>query len=131
MSGFKTIFQGKMGIRAEQPKGINPGRQRLYKLVAVSLLGWLSLLNATAWGQFSGGSGTQVDPYLISSANDLQTIGLNSIYWNKHFKLTVDLDLTGRVMTPIGTQLMPFSGTFDGSDYTISKLTIDLPTTIL
>ena len=91
----------------------------------------MSLLNATTWGQFSGGSGTQVDPYLISSANDLQTIGLNSIYWNKHFKLTVDLDLTGRVMTPIGTQLMPFSGTFDGSDYTISKLTIDLPTTIL
>ncbi|MCH9023413.1 MAG: hypothetical protein IID32_11725, partial [Planctomycetes bacterium] len=78
-------------------------------------------------GQFSGGSGTSVDPYLISNPNDLQAIGLNSSHWDKHFKLTADLDMTGVAMTPIGNLGTPFSGTFDGGENTIGNLTVDIP----
>ena len=99
-------------------------------MVVWGVLGWLCLFNVSVWGQFSGGSGTQVDPYLISDPNDLQAIGLNSAHWDKHFKLTGDLDLTGVAITPIGSPFtVPFVGTFDGNNHTLANLTIYLPTT--
>ena len=61
----------------------------------MGVLGWLCLLNVSALGQFSGGSGTVGDSYLISTSGDLKDIGNNSVYWDKHFKLTADLDLKG------------------------------------
>jgi len=96
-------------------------------VVVWGVLGWFCLFHVSAWGQFSGGSGTVGDPYLISDANDLEAIGLDSNHWDKHFKLTADLDLTGVAMMPIGNLATPFSGTFDGDDRTIANLTIDLP----
>ena len=103
--------------------------QPFIKLILAAVL--LSACMTTgAPAQFSGGSGTVIDPYLISVPNDLQAIGLNSSHWNKHFKLTADLDLTGVAMTPIGTQAMPFAGSFDGGEQTIANLTINLPTTV-
>ncbi|MCH9022080.1 MAG: hypothetical protein IID32_04885 [Planctomycetes bacterium] len=91
------------------------------RVIVWGVLGWLCLLNAGAWGQFSGGSGTSTNPYLISTAADLQAIGLNSVHWDKHFKLTADLDLTGVAMTPIGSAAIPFTGTFDGAGHLISN----------
>ncbi|MCH9021472.1 MAG: hypothetical protein IID32_01755, partial [Planctomycetes bacterium] len=89
MFGFRKKVHGG-GIRRQKSEDRKRGRQVLCKQFAVSLVGWLCLLNISAWGQFSGGSGTQVDPYLISTSGDLKDIGDNSVYWDKHFRLMGD-----------------------------------------
>jgi len=63
---------------------------------------------------YGGGSGSIADPYLISDPNHLQTLSVAPCDWNRHFKVTADLDLTGVAMTPIGNIDTPFSGTFNG-----------------
>lgn len=78
---------------------------------------------------YGGGSGTLVDPLLISEENHLETLVLRACDWDNHFRLTTDLDLTGIAMSPIGTGSAPFSGTFDGGGHSISNLSMDLPQT--
>lgn len=70
---------------------------------------------------FAGGSGTESDPYLVSNVNQLN---LMRCHENKSFKLTKNLDLSGRVWLPIGDGPAPWEGEFDGAGYTISNLTI-------
>jgi len=80
---------------------------------------------------YGGGSGTQDDPYMIYSAEQLNMIALVSCDWGKHFKIMADLDLSGfdgRQTRPafniIGGYETPFTGVFDGDGRTISHLTI-------
>ena len=81
---------------------------------------------------FSGGGGTQANPYLIESVTDLQQLATDvnggNDYSGKYFKLIADIDLSSITnWTPIGSQSSNrFSGTFDGDGFTISKLTINL-----
>lgn len=70
---------------------------------------------------FAGGSGTESDPYLVSNVNQLN---LMRCHENKSFKLTKNLDLSGRVWLPIGDGGNSWEGEFDGAGYTISNLTI-------
>jgi len=71
---------------------------------------------------FSGGSGTLADPYIIVESNELNTIGHNSRLMDKHFKLESDIDL-GSVDFYMLAGTIPFTGVFDGNDYTISNFT--------
>lgn len=88
---------------------------------------------------FSGGSGTEDDPFLITTADGLAAVAddLAACY-----RLDADIGLTGVDWTPIGVFThtgdenadadMPdaadaFSGIFDGGSHTISNLTVDLP----
>ena len=74
---------------------------------------------------YSGGSGTQADPYKISAAADLRTLTTTSGDWDKHFILTGSLDLAGPSLPPIGsTATYPFTGTFDGQGFTLSNAVI-------
>jgi hypothetical protein len=76
--------------------------------------------------KYGGGSGTPEAPYLISDANHMQTIGIDSNDWDKCFKLMADIDLagfTGTSFNIIGINFKPFSGVFDGSGHTISNFT--------
>lgn len=71
------------------------------------------------------GSGTAADPYLIGSDLDWKTFAdwinkENSTYFNKHYKLTADINVTSTVGTSINNY---FGGTFDGDGHTI---TLDL-----
>ncbi len=71
---------------------------------------------------FSGGSGTENDPYVISSRTDLRTLSRASIYWDKHFLLANDLDMPSNAY-PIGIcRGSGFSGTFDGNGHVIRNL---------
>ena len=76
------------------------------------------------------GSGTATDPYLILTLDDLNLLasrvneGIN--YKDTHFKLMDNIDNDGKVFTPIGGQDRPFQGTFNGSFYTLSNLSIYL-----
>lgn len=58
------------------------------------LIAFLSF-GTTAWAQFSGGTGTAVDPYLISSKDDWNTLHNQvkdgNLYTGKFFKMTADI----------------------------------------
>ncbi|MDD5064807.1 MAG: GLUG motif-containing protein [Phycisphaerae bacterium] len=84
------------------------------------------VLSSICFG-YSGGSGTEEDPYQIATAEDMNQIGLNYQDWDKHFKLTADINLsayTGTQFSRIGTDdKHAFSGVFDGNRHTISNFT--------
>ncbi len=65
---------------------------------AISLfLVMLYFTGLTAQAQYGGGSGGPNDPYLIYTAEQMNTIGANPNDWDKHFKLMADIDLSGYV----------------------------------
>jgi len=80
-----------------------------------------------AQAKYSGGSGEPNNPYLISTAEDMNQIGRNYTDWEKHFKLTADINLsayTGTQFSRIGPDdKHAFSGVFDGNGHTISGFT--------
>lgn len=71
------------------------------------------------------GSGTESNPYLVSSASDINNIH-NDL--SGYYKLTCDIDMSGVDFEPIGNESEgAFTGTIDGNGYTISNLNLDLP----
>ncbi|HUV42061.1 MAG TPA: GLUG motif-containing protein [Sedimentisphaerales bacterium] len=90
---------------------------------------WLTFaaFTSAAWaGTYSGGSGTEADPYLISTAEDMQSIGANPGDWDRDFLLTADIDLsayTGKQFNIIGSKSTPFTGVFNGNDHRVSNFT--------
>ena len=93
--------------------------------VAVVLYSIFYLLTSISYaGDYGGGSGTTDDPYLVYTAGQLNTIGLNQEDWDKHFKLMADIDLQAFADSSfhlIGTQEHPFQGVFDGNGHTLSN----------
>ncbi len=87
---------------------------------------------------FAGGSGTSDDPYLISTAEELNNV---RYYMSSHFKLINDIDLTeatatggscnfmGNGWNPIGSNNIydaePFTGEFDGNGKKIIGMRIE------
>lgn len=78
--------------------------------------------SAAANGPFGGGSGTESDPYLIATPEHLDAI---RYYPEAHFRQIANIDLAdwGNWM-PLCPSIGAFSGSYDGSGYTISNLTI-------
>ena len=81
-----------------------------------------------AWAQFSGGTGTAEDPYLISSKDDWNTLHNQvkggNLYTGEFFKMTADI---GTVTTPISytsdfdnRRGNYFEGTFDGDGHILT-----------
>ena len=83
--------------------------------------------------RYSGGSGTQADPYRISTVADWQQLMNTSADWNQHFILTADLNLAGVTLTPVGLRMRPFitdtpfTGVFDGNHNIISNAVMNEP----
>ena len=91
----------------------------------------------------SGGSGTESDPFLLSTADDLvelsELTNLNTDAYNTfdsaYYKLTNDIDMTGvqnfygicprRGDSAAYSNTGSFSGTIDGNYHTISNITIN------
>lgn len=82
---------------------------------------------AVAW---THGNGTQSNPYLIESAQNLAWLaemvsGGVSTYANMHFRLTTDINLNSLSWTPIGSsETNCFKGTFDGDNHFIDSITV-------
>ncbi|PID30787.1 MAG: hypothetical protein CR982_00885 [Candidatus Cloacimonadota bacterium] len=77
--------------------------------------------------EYSGGSGTEADPYQISTLNDLKILSETSEDWTKYFKQTDDIDASetqnwdnGKGFNPIGK----FQGVYDGDNHNITGLYI-------
>jgi uncharacterized protein (UPF0297 family) len=79
---------------------------------------------------FSGGAGTEEDPYLISNPYQLHAIRRNM---TSHFKLVNNIDLNGYFENwyPIGDNNLyfqeKFTGTLDGNGFEVENLTINRP----
>ena len=83
---------------------------------------WWQLPENFGLPAFSGGTGEPNNPYLISTAIELNSIGNNPRLMDAHYKLINDIDLTGIDLFSIGASLYPFAGTFDGNGKKISNL---------
>lgn len=83
----------------------------------------------TVASDFSGGSGTESDPYQISDAAELaylaKSVNSGNDYADMFFTLTKNIDLSEANWISIGTEEKMFAGTFDGGDHDISGLSID------
>lgn len=93
-----------------------------------SASGWDGTTAATA---YANGSGTQEDPYQISSGAELKyfadTINGGTTYEGVYFTLTQDINLNSHAWTPAGTsKTIRFAGNLDGDGHTISNLTSKL-----
>ena len=90
------------------------------------------VLQANAEDDALSGTGKQEDPYKIYRAIDLKNfrdlVNDGGAGASAHAKLMNDIDLNGSATnqwTPIGNSSNPYSGNFDGNNYTISGLYID------
>ena len=102
----------------------------LWALLIAAAIAVMCTLPAFADSAFSGGDGSTVSPYQISSKADLQQLatdvnGGNS-YEGKYFALTQNIDLGGTAWTPIGNSHNPFSGIFNGVSKTINGLKVSI-----
>lgn len=104
-------------------------------LIATMVL--VSFSATTNAGTYNGGSGTESDPFRISTAANWQEMMNTSADWDKFFILTTDLDLAGVTLTPIAPdtdssqaehQGIPFTGTFDGNNRVIRNAAMNRPT---
>ncbi len=74
------------------------------------------------------GSGKLNDPFLIDSPDKLNSVGLFPHEWDKSFKLTTNINLSGysgNKFNLIGYYRIPFAGTFDGNNKVISNFAFD------
>jgi The GLUG motif len=71
---------------------------------------------------FTGGRGEPNDPYLISTAEELNSIGHNPRLMKSHFALSDDLDLMDCSFYAIGSADYPYQGVFAGCGHTVSNL---------
>ncbi len=104
---------------------IDPGRD-YPRLAWENRLG--ILIPSHKLSEFLCGSGTADEPYQVSSAKDLDTVGRFFCEWDKHFCLTTDIDLSafaGDSYHVIGAGLgHAFTGVFDGNGYIIRNLSL-------
>lgn len=77
----------------------------------------------TAVTAYSGGNGTDNDPYLLSTDSDIGNLSVNHADWHKYFRLTQDITLVGNHI-PIGNSSTSFTGNFDGNGFVIKNLTV-------
>lgn len=135
----ETVFNGKVTVTPDSTieKGIFTGE----------VINNGTITGGTFSGGITGnpalatGSGTESDPYQISTAEGLKWFrdkvnnaknAANNIEDTKICaELTKDIDLSGEAWTPIGiggafyAGTPPYSGTFDGKGHTIKNLSID------
>lgn len=74
------------------------------------------------------GSGTQDDPYMITTASDLaelsEAVANGNNFKDKHIVLANDITVDS-TFAPIGTKSTPFSGIFNGNAHTVSGIYLD------
>ena len=82
------------------------------KIFTIFLCLFFSISTCVTAQSYSGGSGTESDPYLISSKTDMEELA--NKYSDKYFLLTQDI--TEAVVTSVNG----FGGTFDGNGHSIN-----------
>lgn len=107
-SGSDSSIYGSVGVQAT------------HKLIGQEIDVWGD--NNTASKSLTG-AGTEANPYLINSINDLlyfRASCMGTSYSGKYFKITKHLDLNNKNWTPMSG----FQGILDGDGYSILNLSI-------
>ena len=71
------------------------------------------------------GSGTEEDPYLIGSYQEWKEATTKADLLGVVFKLTNDIDFSGKNFYMLGSYQNQFSGILDGDNYTVKKIKIN------
>lgn len=89
---------------------------------------------------FESGNGSQAEPFEIAKPEQFYNLawlqylgrfneaGENEVIPTTYFRLSADIDMTGYVLPPVGTEKYPFVGNFDGEGKTVTGLKIAVPT---
>lgn len=89
---------------------------------------------------FESGDGSQAEPFEIAKPEQFYNLawlqylgrfneaGENMTIPTTYFYLSADIDMTGYVLPPVGTEKYPFIGNFDGRGKTVTGLNIAVPT---
>ena len=105
-------------------------------------LAWQSDDGPLPWEPYSGGVGSEEEPFRIANAEDLVTMHYRQSDLDKHFELLADIDMAGAGDNPDGSfsaavigpdtdnsnyyfDGTAFTGVFDGNNCKITNLTID------
>jgi len=106
----------------------------LANLAKIMVLTWL-FFPFTSSAQFAGGNGTEFEPYIIETAQQLAQLAAftnqgNANFNDKYYQLANDIDLsayqTGAGWNPIGNgSATSFKGYFDGNNKKITGLVIN------
>ena len=103
-------------------------------LTLAMVLGMMPGMSLTAFADgtpaYSGGTGTEADPYLISTADDWKALATavngGTNYSGNYFKQTANLDMSGAGnLEPVGTLTASFAGNYDGCGFAISGAKIE------
>lgn len=72
---------------------------------------------------YSGGEGTEENPFILKTTEDLLELASTSMDWAEDVYLRLDSDIDGSSLkTPIGSKGAPFRGHFDGGGHTIYNI---------
>ena len=120
----------------------------VHAFAVLLLMGYIPMRTSAAAGEnwityaaenYAGGTGTADDPYQIATPEQLAKLAAdtNSAVGGRvpegtdYFRLTADIDLSGKLWTPIGAHMggnsmAAFYGHFDGNGKAISNMTVDM-----
>ena len=92
-------------------------------------------INQAMRALYSGGAGTESDPYQIGNVTDWVTLTAAPEDWASHFRLVTDIDFAGEAVLPIAPNVAgsyifqgtPFSGVFDGGGHVLRNIVVNLP----
>ncbi len=137
-SGIVLGVQDISGLTSVCPKNVMGGiiMKRLFSLFLIICMLCTSFVVTVS---AADGTGTESDPILISTPQELQAAAIEAnssadFTKGKYYKLTADLDFAdydygdNAGFVPFGIGSAPFSGTFDGDGHTISNIKLSTET---
>lgn len=83
---------------------------------------------------YSGGDGTEANPFKISCQADLATMARRSVYYSEtfagiYFEMVNDITFSGTESSAIGTIKYNFEGSFDGKGHSIKNFNVTVNNT--
>ncbi|MHC4743933.1 MAG: GLUG motif-containing protein, partial [Planctomycetota bacterium] len=101
----------------QQPAGL-----KTMASACIATLLTLTLCATAAEEYYSGGTGEPNSPFLISTPEDLNDIGIHEDHWDKHFLLSNDVNLAAYDANSFSV-IEKFEGVFEGDGHVISNFT--------
>lgn len=104
-------------------------KKTLLLIAAIMVAHWASAQWDGTTAPITQGSGTESDPYRINTPqqlafmSDMVSGGIGS-YQSAYYLLTQDISLSNQPWAPIGDDLHPFSGQFDGGGHTVDSVSV-------
>ncbi len=110
--------------------------RKIVLLIVVSFVVLFCNAETGPASNYAGGDGTEANPYQIANLAQLRKLSETAGDWSKYFKLTANINASETCMwnisdsdtlgfSPIGTDVIYFTGGFNGNGYTIDSIYIN------